>query len=152
VPANSPEATLFELLVCPDHKKFVELCQRLGFNQTDQLWQLRTVLTLQSDSSEVEKIKAIQIIRELNRTKFDYQRPTAFSAAQQPTDQVKGTDTLKESDYSLDAFIKENTRPNTSICQQLTPYGMAQLKHEELLRLEFSDLEIYLTKVDTSAL
>lgn len=63
LPSGSPDATLFELLACNNQTKFNELCQRLGVGQTRELWVLRTVFLLQSDASEADKVKAIELLK-----------------------------------------------------------------------------------------
>jgi hypothetical protein len=124
----------------------------LGFTDAHTLWTNRTLRVLSGDDSNDEKIKAIRLLRQLINPYFDYERPTAFSTAEHSETRVQGADTLQESDYSLAAFIKEHSQPNNNICQNLTYFGLLQLKPDELAKLNQQALSVFINQITLGAL
>jgi len=97
---------LFDLHSTGEADKFIELARRLGISDSLPLWIQKLTKIIISDSPEGEKLKALRLIKEAIHPYFDYERPTAFTADEQAETFVKGADTLKEEDYSLDTYLK----------------------------------------------
>lgn len=65
---------------------------------------------------------------------------------------MKGADTLKEEDYSLETYIKENSQPHVNICSNLTDYGLIHLKSADVLKLNKEALQVYVERVTLASL
>lgn len=83
---------------------------------------------------------------------FDFERPTAYTAAEEASSLATGPDTLKEEDYSLETFLKDKPSPSFNIPQYLTNYGLLQLSQEQISKMNAQSLTEIVNRLDLAAL
>lgn len=141
LPAGSSETAIFELLTCNDYVQFAELCRRLNLPDVQGLWCIKAAVTIGSDASDSDKLRAIKTLRDTIKPSFDHERPTSNSASQPIFTETKLSSVLPDEEYSLEWFVKNTIDVRGYPLNELTPFGYAQLKPEMLLKSIVSRLD-----------
>lgn len=152
LPEGTPDRIFIDMILTDDRNAFVELARKIGFGESEELWLKKIINVLESNASAEQKRKAIASYKEIRAHSFEYDRPTAYTASEEVSALATGPDTLKDEDYSLEAFLKDKPSPAYNIAQYLTNYGLLQLSQDQISKLSPQSLNELVNRLDLASL